>query len=129
MATKKAGVSILTACVAFSLALLVSMPLTAGVMPGWEAIGDDASANACIVRGSGQPPVKYGDLVRKGSVELPVDGPSASVWWDFILPCDLSNATGVEFDIRCDDITGLKDAMFYFKSGAGWISLDYATRI
>ena len=126
MTTEKTCVSVLEACVAFSLALLVSMPLTAGVMPGWEAIGDDASANACIVRGSGQPPVKYGDLIRKGSVELPVDGPRADVAWNFMLPCDLSNAKGVEFDIRCDDITGLKDAMFYFKSGEGWYYQDFA---
>ena len=126
MTTERTGVSVLEACVAFSLTLLASMPLTAGVMPGWEAIGDDASANACIVRGSGQPPVKYGDLVRKGSVELPVDGPRADVAWNFMLPCDLSNAKGVEFDIRCDDITGLKDAMFYFKSGEGWYYQDFA---
>ena len=125
MTTKKAGVSILTACAAFSLALLVGMPLTAGVMPGWEDIGDDASANARVVRGQGQPPVKYGDLLRKGSVELPVDGPNASVLWDFMLPCDLSNAKGVEFDILCNDIIGLKDAMFYFKSGGGWYSQNF----
>lgn len=91
-----------------------------GIMPAWRAIGDDASANACIVRGPGQPPVRYGDLTRKGSVELPVDGPNASVRWDFMLPCDLSNAKGVEFDIRCDDVSGLTGAMFYFKSGNGW---------
>ncbi|MBQ3340637.1 MAG: family 10 glycosylhydrolase [Kiritimatiellae bacterium] len=90
------------------------------VMATWRAIGDDASANACIVRGPGQPPVRYGDLTRKGSVELPVDGPNASVKWDFLLPCDLSNAKGVEFDFRCDDVSGLNGAMFYFKSGNGW---------
>ena len=122
----KIGVSALEACVALSLALLASRPLAAEVMPGWAAIGDDASANACVVRGHGQPPVRYGDLVRKGSVELPVDGPGAIVRWDFMLPCDLSNAKGVEFDIRCDDVSGLKNAMFYFKSGKGWYSQNIA---
>ena len=116
------GISVFGACVAFPLALLASMPLAGDVMPGWKAIGDDASANACVVRGHGQPPVRYGDLVRKGSVELPVDGPNAIVRWDFMLPCDLSNAKGVEFDIRCDDMAGIKNAMFYFKSGKGWYS-------
>lgn len=94
--------------------------IPAGLMPMWSAIGDDASANSCIVCGPGQPPVRYGDLTRKGSVELPVDGPNASVRWDFLLPCDLSNAKGVEFDIRCDDVSGFNGAMFYFKSGNGW---------
>ena len=112
----------LKACVALSLTWVLSMSLNAMVMPRWGAIGDDASANACVVRGDGQPPVRYGDLIRKGSVELPVDGPNATVRWDFLLPCDLSNAKGVEFDIRCDDVTGLKGAMFYFKSGDGWYS-------
>lgn len=112
----------LEACVALCLALLASMTLAAAVMPGWVAIGDDASANACVVCGPGQPPVRYGDLIRKGSVDLPVDGPNATVRWDFRLPCDLSSAKGVEFDIRCDDVTGLNGAMFYFKSGNGWYS-------
>lgn len=112
----------LKAYVALSLTWVLSMSLNAMVMPRWGAIGDDASANACVVRGDGQPPVRYGDLIRKGSVELPVDGPNATVRWDFLLPCDLSNAKGVEFDIRCDDVTGLKGAMFYFKSGDGWYS-------
>lgn len=112
----------LEACIALSLALLASTPSVADVMPGWGAIGDDASANACVVCGPGQPPVRYGDLIRKGSVDLPVDGPNATVRWDFMLPCDLSSAKGVEFDIRCDDVTGLNGAMFYFKSGNGWYS-------
>ena len=109
------------------LAIVAFVPRTSAgsvstdrIMPVWCAIGDDASANACIVRGQGQPPVRYGDLTRKGSVELPVDGPNARVQWDFRLPCDLSNARGVEFDIRCDDVSCLQSAMFYFKSGNGW---------
>lgn len=112
----------LKVCVAIVTGLLAIAQLDAEVMAGWRAIGDDASANACVVRGKGQPPVRYGDLMRKGSVDLPVDGPNATVRWDFMLPCDLSDAKGVEFDIRCDDVTGLNGAMFYFKSGKGWYS-------
>lgn len=108
--------------VVFSVSLMACTSSIAEVMPVWRMIGDDASANACIVRGNGQPPVRYGDLFRKGSVELPVDGPNATVRWDFLLPCDLSNAKGVEFDIRCDDLTGINGVMFYFKSGNGWYS-------
>ena len=59
----------LKAYVALSLTWVLSMSLNAMVMPRWGAIGDDASANACVVRGDGQPPVRYGDLIRKGSVD------------------------------------------------------------
>ena len=106
----------------FLAVVSVEGPVLAEVMPAWRAIGDDASANACIVRGQGQSPVRYGDLTRKGSVELPVDGPAPRVQWDFRLPCDLSKAQGVEFDFRCDDVSCLQGAMFYFKSGKGWYS-------
>ena len=105
------------------LSVVCFLSTTAGeVMPAWREIGDDASANQLIVRGAGQPPVKYGDLSRKGSVELPVDGPRPRVQWDFKLPCDLTKALGVEFDFRCDNCSCLKDAAFYFKSGNGWYS-------
>ena len=93
---------------------------TGEVMPRWREIGDDASANEVVVCGAGQSPVRYGDLIRKGSVELPVDGPNGKVQWDFKLPCDLSKSQGIEFDILCDDMTCLQGAMFYFKSGKGW---------
>ena len=106
----------------FGLLLLVASSRADEVLPAWKAIGDDASANAVVRRGAGQPPVRYGDLTRKGSVELPADGPRPRVEWDFKLPCDLSQARGVSFDFRCDDVSGLKGAAFYFKSGGGWYS-------
>ena len=106
----------------FLMMVPASSALAGEVMDAWRAIGDDASANACIACGVGQPPVRYGDLTRKGSVELPVEGPRARVQWDFRLPCDLSRAQGIEFDIRCDALSCLQSAMFYFKSGSGWYS-------
>ena len=106
----------------FGLLLVAASSRADEVMPAWKAIGDDASANAVVRRGAGQSPVRYGDLTRKGSVELPADGPRPRVEWDFKLPCDLSQARGVSFDFRCDDVSGLKGAAFYFKSGGGWYS-------
>jgi hypothetical protein len=112
----------LEVCFALLFGIVANLPVIAEVMSAWREIGDDASANACIVPRQGQSPVRYGDLPRKGSVDMPIDGPNATVRWDFLLPCDLSNAKGVEFDIRCDDITDIKGVMFYFKSGNGWYS-------
>ncbi len=91
-----------------------------GILPEWQAIGDDASANAVIRRGVGQPPVRYGDLTRKGSVELPAAGPQKRVQWDFALPFDFTKAEELSFDLRIDDLSGITQASMYLKSGNGW---------
>lgn len=100
--------------------LSVAQMAIGGILPEWQAIGDDASANAVIRRGAGQPPVKYADLTRKGSVELPVDGPRNRVQWDFRLPFDLTKAGELSFDLRIDDLAGITQAYMYLKSGDGW---------
>ena len=64
--------------------------------------------------------MKYGDLTRKGSVELPVAGPSPRVQWDFKVNCDLSSREGIAFDFRLDDLTGIKGGTVYMRSGTGW---------
>ena len=92
---------------AWASILSVAQMAIGGILPEWQAIGDDASANAVIRCGAGQPPVKYADLTRKGSVELPVDGPRNRVQWDFRLPFDLTKAGELAFDLGIDDLAGI----------------------
>ncbi len=100
--------------------LAVAQMAMGGILPEWQAIGDDASANAVVRCGAGQPPVRYGDLTRKGSVELPVAGPRKRVLWDFALPFDFTKADELSFDLRIDDLSGITQASMYLKSGDGW---------
>ena len=112
-----------------SLGMMAATAFAAGsavgdILPTWQAIGDDASANAVVTCGVGQPPVKYADLTRKGSVELPVAGPHNRVQWDFALPFDFTKANALTFDLRIDDLTGITHAALYLKSGDGWYCHD-----
>lgn len=108
--------SLFAVCAAF----LWAGASAADVLPAWRAIGDDASANAVIRCGAGQPPVRYADLTRRGSVELPVAGPDNRVLWDFSLPFDFMKADELSFDLRVDDLSGIKHASMHLKSGDGW---------
>lgn len=109
--------------------LLLAGMAVADILPAWRAIGDDASANAVIRRGAGQPPVRYADLTRRGSVELPVAGPDHRVLWDFSLPFDFTKADELSFDLRIDDLSGIKYATMHLKSGDGWYTVDMPVKV
>lgn len=45
--------------------------------------------------------------------------------WDRATTLDLSQAEGIEFELRCDDPAAVSSFSFYFQSGDGWYSIAF----
>lgn len=73
------------------------------VFPRWAAIRDDAGATNVVHADQHLPPAKYlGDgAVRLEAIRPPK--PQTMVNWDILTPCDLSDAAGIELDLRCPE--------------------------
>lgn len=97
------------------------------VFPAWRAVTDDASARNAIVSFA-EPP----SCIATGAVRLDAGLPklpdAARANWDIRVPCDLRNASGVQFDFYCSNLAPFSGFSFYFKSGDGWYAATFSPR-
>jgi len=95
--------------------------------PAWKAVSNTVDLARVIRPGDRMPPPQS---QTRGCATLPVDftmkDPPSRANWDFILPCDLSAAEGVQFTFECDDLSLFGGFNFYFRSGKGWYTGSFA---